>query len=529
MKASGEGARRPLVRQVHQLGDTFAGYEIEELLGRGGMSEVVRARNPKLGNVVALKLLAPELAEDDVFRERFVRESRIAASLDHPNALPIHDAGEADGVPYIAMRFVDGPNLGQLLRRSELPVEHAVSIVAQVAGALDAAHERGLIHRDVKPANILIDRYFGADAAPHVYLADFGVAKHTLSRSGLTSTGEFVGTIDYVAPEQIEGKPVDSRTDVYSLGCVLYECLTGKKPFDRDSNVAVMYAHLLEPPPVPSEARTGLPPELDAVVAKALAKSPDERYATCGELAAAARAALAGAPATAANDAAPPPEPDEATSAPSPVAYLEIDSGTGIVARSLPPPPAPEPVVATDTDATRRLRPAVGVPRRNVLAGVLVLLVLAGVAVGAAKLLGNSKAASPPPQRTNSTSQTTTTTSTSTTKKHQTKHKPVLATVPKVRGATRWRAARLLKAQGLRPTIRREYSSTVPAGHVIKQSRAAGRHLKKNTHVVLIVSRGRKPAPKTTYTQPQTSTPTYTQPQTSTTPAPPPTTTIIHG
>src|SRR5689334_12410868 len=304
------------------------------------MSEVLRARNPKLGNVVALKLLAPDLAEDEVFRERFVRESRIAASLDHPNVLPIHDAGEADGVPYIAMRFVDGPNLGELLRRDELPVAHAVSIVGQVAGALDSAHERGLIHRDVKPANILIDRYSGLDAAPHVYLADFGVAKHTLSRSGLTTTGEFVGTIDYVAPEQIEGKQVDARTDVYALGCVFYECLTGKKPFDRDSNVAVMYAHLLEPPPAPSETREGLPEEVDAVVAKALAKSPDERYQTCGELAAAARAALAGATSVAA----------------SAVPFIEIDSGTGVVARPLPPP-APTPEPSASDARTRRIKP----------------------------------------------------------------------------------------------------------------------------------------------------------------------------
>ena len=273
----------------HVLGKTFAGYELEEPIGRGGMSEVYRARNPRLGNLVALKLLAPELNEDDVFRERFVRESQIAASLDHPNVIPIFDAGEADGVPYIAMRYIDGPDLSELIKRGDLPLDHIVSIVGQVAGALDAAHERGLIHRDVKPANILIDRYFGLDSAPHVYLSDFGVAKHTLSRSGLTSTGQFVGTIDYVSPEQIEGKPVDSRTDVYSLACVFYECLTRKKPFERDSNVAVMYAHLLEPPPMPSERVEGLPKELDAVVAKAMSKAPDERYATCRELAAAAR------------------------------------------------------------------------------------------------------------------------------------------------------------------------------------------------------------------------------------------------
>ena len=278
---------------VDRQGELFAGYLIEIALGRGGMSEVYRAKNPRLGNLVAIKMLAPELTEDALFRERFIRESQIAASLDHPNVIPIHDAGEEDGVPYIAMRYVDGPDLGQLIQRDLLPIEHTVSIVAQVASALDAAHERGLIHRDVKPANVLIDRYVGLDSVPHIYLSDFGIAKHTMSQSGLTSTGQFVGTIDYVAPEQIEGKQVDRRTDVYSLGCVFYECLTGVKPFQRDSNVAVMYAHLLEPPPRPSELRQETPAELDEVVAKAMAKSRDERYASCGELAAAARAPFA--------------------------------------------------------------------------------------------------------------------------------------------------------------------------------------------------------------------------------------------
>jgi serine/threonine-protein kinase len=453
------------VRQVHSLGDTFAGYEVEDVLGRGGMSEVLRARNPKLGNVVALKLLAPELAEDETFRERFVRESRIAASLDHPNVLPIHDAGEADGVPYIAMRFVDGPNLGELLRRGELPVGHAVSIVGQVASALDAAHERGLIHRDVKPANILIDRYFGPDAAPHVYLADFGVAKHTLSRSGLTTTGEFVGTIDYVAPEQIEGKQVDARTDVYSLGCVFYECLTSRKPYDRDSNVAVMYAHLMEAPPVPSEAREGLPAEVDAVVAKALAKNPEERYATCGELAAAARAALADT--TVAGLAAP-------------AAFLEIDSGTGVVARPLPPP-EPAPAATNGSTPTRRLR-APSFDRRYLVAALL-LVVLAGTGFAVMQLFGDSNATATPK-----------TTSTPAPKAHK-KQKPkppaqVRVQVPSVVGVSEARARRVLKARGLRPGFVFAYSTTVKKGRVIKQIPRPARRLKKNALVLVTVSKG---------------------------------------
>jgi serine/threonine-protein kinase len=460
------------VRQVHQLGDTFAGYEIEEVLGRGGMSEVVRAKNPKLGNVVALKLLAPELAEDDLFRERFVRESRIAASLDHPNVLPIHDAGEADGVPYIAMRFVDGPNLGELLKRGELPLSHAVSIVGQVAGALDVAHERGLIHRDVKPANILIDRYTGADAAPHVYLADFGVAKHTLSRSGLTTTGEFVGTIDYVAPEQIEGKTIDARTDVYSLGCVFYECLTGKKPFDRDSNVAVMYAHLMEPPPAPSEEREGLPAEVDAVVAKALAKAPEDRYATCGELAAAARAALAdttsaGAIATSAGAVS------------GTIGFLDIDSGTGVVARPLPPPPAETEPVSTNGDAkTRRLRPAASLDKRYVLVAAVALLALAGAGLAATQLLGSSNAVATPPPKTKSTTTT-----------HKKPPRPVLIAVPYLRGKSQARAIRLLKARGLRVSVVHEHS-TLKKGRVISQVPRPGKRREKNAVVRLVVSTG---------------------------------------
>ena len=237
----------------------FAGYLIEVPLGRGGMSEVYRAKNPRLGNLVAIKMLAPELAEDVLFRERFVRESQIAASLDHPNVIPIHDAGEEDGVPYIAMRYVDGPDLGELIQRGQLPVEHCVSIVAQVASALDAAHERGLIHRDVKPANVSSTGTSGSTLSRTSTCPISASPSTPLSQSGLTSTGQFVGTIDYVAPEQIEGKQVDRRTDVYSLGCVLYECLTGAKPFVRETNVAVMYAHLLEPPPRPSELRPGSP------------------------------------------------------------------------------------------------------------------------------------------------------------------------------------------------------------------------------------------------------------------------------
>lgn len=270
--------------QILTIGGDFAGYEIEALLGRGGMGEVYKAEHPRLGNKVALKLLAPELAEEGLFRERFVRESRLAASLNHPNVIPIFDAGEEQGLLYIAMRYVEGPDLkGRIERDGPLSLERALSIIGQVGSALDCGHARALIHRDVKPGNILLEGGTnGAD--PHAYLSDFGVAKHTLSRSGLTSTGQLVGTIDYIAPEQIEGKPLDGRADVYSLACVFFETLTGVPPFDRDSNVAMMYAHLLEPPPSLSERRPDVPQALDDVIAKALAKDPAERYQTCESL-----------------------------------------------------------------------------------------------------------------------------------------------------------------------------------------------------------------------------------------------------
>jgi serine/threonine protein kinase len=281
------------VADLPRIGTDFAGYRIDSLIGRGGMSVVYRAENPRLGNMLALKLLAPELANDEVFRERFVRESRLAAGLNHPNIIPIYDAGAHDGVLYIAMRYVEGSDLKAMIRgRGPLPPNVAVAVLTQVARALDAAHARGLVHRDVKPANILVERS-GDDEGAHAYLADFGLMKHPGSRSGLTATGQFMGTIDYVAPEQIEGKHVDARTDVYSLGCVLYECLTGRVPFVKDADVAIMWAHVNEAPERVSSLRPDLPRGIDDVIARGLAKSPDDRYASCSEMLAAAAAALA--------------------------------------------------------------------------------------------------------------------------------------------------------------------------------------------------------------------------------------------
>ena len=273
-----------------RVGTELAGYRIEALIGRGGMGVVYRAEDLRLQRKVALKLLPPELSGDESFRERFIRESRLAASLDHQNIIPIYDAGEAEGVLYIAMRYVEGTDLKTLVQRGgALEPARALSVLGQVASALDAAHARGLVHRDVKPANILLATEPGSETADHVYLSDFGLTKATGSGTRLTQTGQFVGTIDYVPPEQIQGGEVDGRGDLYSLGCVLYECLTGETPFRRDSEVAVLWAHVQDEMPPVTSRRADLPPGLDAVLGKALAKNPDDRYASCRDLVAAAR------------------------------------------------------------------------------------------------------------------------------------------------------------------------------------------------------------------------------------------------
>jgi serine/threonine-protein kinase len=268
-------------------GTRFAGYRIEALIGRGAVAEVYRARDDT-DDAVALKLLDAVSARDERFRRRFLRESELAASLHHPHIVQTRAAGEDKGRLYLAMEYVDGADLRTLLReKGRLDQERTVALVEQVAAALDAAHAAGLVHRDVKPGNILV-------RGEKAYVCDFGLARHVASMSSLTGDRGFVGTIDYVSPEQIEGTGVDSRTDVYSLGCVLYECLAGMRPFERDSELSVVFAHLNESPPKPTDVRPELPAAFDDVVATALAKTPEDRYASCGELAAAARAALHG-------------------------------------------------------------------------------------------------------------------------------------------------------------------------------------------------------------------------------------------
>jgi serine/threonine protein kinase len=265
-----------------------AGYRIEELAARGGMGVVYRATQLALGRPVALKLISPEFADDPQFRERFQRESRLAASVDHPNVIPVYEAGETDGCLFISMRWVEGTDLNTMIKRGGgLDPERAAGIVSQIGAALDAAHGRGLLHRDVKPANVLVT----AGAGEHVYLTDFGLVKRMGGNARLTRSGELLGTVDYIAPEQIRGRAADRRSDVYSLGCVLFHCLTGAVPFEADDDVAKIYAHLNEPPPRPTEIVPWLPPELDEVVARAMAKDPADRYRSAGELGAAALAA----------------------------------------------------------------------------------------------------------------------------------------------------------------------------------------------------------------------------------------------
>ena len=266
-------------------GDEFGPYTIESVLGRGGMGTVYLATHARLDRRVALKVIASELADDPDFRARFLRESQLAASLDHPHVIPIYDADEIDGVLYLAMRYVDGPSLQKLIRdRGALPRPDTLGIADQIGSALDAAHAAELIHRDLKPANILL-------ADGHAYLCDFGLAKRTTSQA-MTQAGSFLGTVDYCSPEQIRGEPLDGRADVYSFGCVLYHCLSGEPPYARESDVAVLQAHLNDPPPTVTA-------DLDSVFAKAMAKNRENRYATAGELAAGLRDAIAGeAPAT---------------------------------------------------------------------------------------------------------------------------------------------------------------------------------------------------------------------------------------
>ena len=379
------------------IGSQFVGYKITGLLGRGGMSVVYAAEHVTLGRQVALKLLDPALAANEEFRERFIRESRLAASLDHPNIISIYDAGEANGILFIAMRHVDGADLRTVIdREGPLSLGQTLFFIEQVASALADAHERGLVHRDVKPANILV-----VGSSDRVYLTDFGVVKQTSSR-GLTKTGYFLGTFEYAAPEQIEGKAVDGRTDIYALGCVLYECLSGFPPFDAETEGSVIHAHLVEPPPKLSARRPDLPSGLNEVIATAMAKSKEDRYPSAADFVRALRqstvdlglrpaATVPSAQGTVLS-AAPPAEPSQ-----EPLSA---------------PPPAIAPAPSAASVGPREPRTLV-LTRRS-LAGLIALVaaLIAGAVVATAVLRDGSSSANPPTPPTTTPPVTTTPTTT---------------------------------------------------------------------------------------------------------------------
>ena len=277
------------------VGSRVAQYRLEKRVGAGGMAVVFRAWDEGLDRWVALKILAPALATDEVFRRRFLREARAAAAVDDPHIIPVFEAGQASGALFIAMRYVPGGDARCLVRRTGgLSPGRAAAIVSSVAAALDTAHAAGLVHRDVKPANILVDVRPGWP--DHAYLSDFGLSKGSLWWSGPSGQGQFMGTLGYAAPEQLAGKPLDGRADQYSLACSAFELLAGSPPYPHDEPGAVVWAHMSEPPPSLTSRRPELPAAVDGVLARALAKKPDDRYASCRAFASALSAALDLAP-----------------------------------------------------------------------------------------------------------------------------------------------------------------------------------------------------------------------------------------
>jgi serine/threonine protein kinase len=376
-----------------KIGTIFAGYRIEGVLGRGGMGVVYLAEQPELGRKVAIKVIAPALASDPDYLERFKRESRLAAAIEHPNAIPIYEAGVADeDTPYLVMRYVEGEDLSSLLRREgRLETRRAAAIVDQIAGALDEAHARGLVHRDIKPANVIVESRRGTE---HAYLTDFGLTREMDASSGVTATGRWVGTIDYASPEQIQGKPVDARCDVYALGCVLFTTLTGRLPFEREEDVAKLYAHVSEPPPVPSSIVGGVPEDVDRVITRAMAKDPDFRFPSAGDFGRAAMAAATGVDvaepehSVATGEAAPATQPSPGA-APTPTRPAEplptepaSTVGAGEPPTAVPPtePPA-EPPPPTRPEQPKPTRAGARMPRLTALVAVLALGAAVAIAV----------------------------------------------------------------------------------------------------------------------------------------------------
>ncbi|MGV9359817.1 serine/threonine-protein kinase [Amycolatopsis sp. NPDC003731] len=345
--------------------EQFGPYRIEGLLGRGGMGEVHRAYDTAHDRVVALKLLSEPFVTDEAFRARFRRESQIVARLREPHVIPIHAYGEIDGRLYLDMRLVEGRDLKEVLADGPLDPARAAGIVTQVAGALDAAHVDGLVHRDVKPSNVLVT------SADFVYLVDFGIARSmTAEGTSITGTGNVIGTLDYMAPERFGDAPITGLVDVYALACVFFECLTGHRPFPAEGAAAQMGAHLTAPPPVLSRARPGLPPALDAVLARGMAKNPADRYPTAGAFADAVRTALT-APA--------PPIPTWQKTLPGFVAHAAPAPTTP--PRPMPLPTAPHPGPGPFTGPPRVTGPAAKLPKPQRNRWIALCAVLAGVVV----------------------------------------------------------------------------------------------------------------------------------------------------
>jgi hypothetical protein len=370
------------------VGGQLGNYLIDSVIGRGGMSVVFRAKHARLGMPVALKVLAPELSSDDTFRERFLHEAQIAAGIDHPNVIPIHDMGLHESSLYIVMRYVAGGDLKTLLSDSgPLDLERALELLGPIALALDAAHAHGLVHRDVKPANILLQRS-AAGEVEHVYLTDFGIAKSTTIGGALTEAGSSVGTVGYMAPEQMEAREVSAQTDVYALAVTLYECLTGKIPFQRE------LAEGVRPPVGPLEPVSAMRPEVptavDQAIAKALSHSPRDRQPACDLFLQACRDAVADRAAQMADRAA-----AAASTAAASTAAASTNAAATAAATSATSPPAAAPPQPPQSahDARRQ-------PRRPRRAGQFrrgaLLVALAAIALAAVVIALTSGSGAPP-------------------------------------------------------------------------------------------------------------------------------------
>ena len=369
------------------LESTFAGCRIEAVAARGGMGLVYRATQLPLGRPVALKVIAPALAADPTFHARFEHETRVAAALDHPNVIPVYGAGEEAGWLYLVMRWVEGTDLQALINESgRLDPARAAAVVEQVGAGLEAAHAAGLVHRDVKPANVLIA---GEQGSGRVYLSDFGLTLDLSSNTRFTQTGEWIGTVDFMAPEQFEGEAVDARTDVYALGCLLHAALSGQPPFPRDTVVATMLAHLRDPPPRPS-VTAGVPPAFDTVIARALAKRPSARYSSASEL---VEAVLAAKSSSSGTPRPPGARPNDAPSNGN-AGHAAATLG-GAATLLLPAQPAVPPGVRPETEPapTARISRVRRRPSARVVIGaaasLAVAAALAAVLVGVGPLVGD--------------------------------------------------------------------------------------------------------------------------------------------